>query len=93
MRVGVLALFLTVRCYAIRDRQELQGGFKEGDMKVRINDEECVGDGSCVEICPDLFKMVGDLAVVKMEEVPEKLEHLCREAAEACPVDAIIIHE
>jgi len=61
-------------------------------MRVRMDDDECVGDGSCADICPQVFKMVGDLAVVRMEEVPEESEHLCREAAEACPVDAIIIH-
>lgn len=61
-------------------------------MRVRIDDNECVGDGSCAEICPQVFKMVGDLAVVRMEDVPEEFEHLCREAAETCPVDAIIIH-
>ncbi len=68
-------------------RQEVEA------MKVRIDDEECVGDGSCAEICPDIFKMVGDLAVVRMEEVPVELEDTCREAADACPMDAIIIHE
>jgi ferredoxin len=62
-------------------------------MKVHINDEECVGDGSCAELCPEIFKMEGDLAVVKKEQVPEELEDLVREAAETCPVDAIEIDE
>jgi ferredoxin len=37
--------------------------------------------------------MNGDVAVAKMEDVPEELEEKCREAAESCPVEAIIIEE
>ena len=62
-------------------------------MRVRIDEDECTGDGSCVEICPEIFKMEGDLAVVKMETVPEELEDICREAAETCPFEAIVIDE
>jgi ferredoxin len=35
--------------------------------------------------------MKGDVAVAKMEEVPKDLEGKCKEAAEACPVEAIVI--
>jgi len=62
-------------------------------MKVRVDEETCVGDGTCVEICPEIFEMQGDVAVAKMEEVPEELEGACREAAKSCPVDAILIEE
>lgn len=62
-------------------------------MKVRVDEEACVGDGTCVEICPEIFEMDGDLAVTKMEEVPEELQGACREAAESCPVEAIAIEE
>ena len=62
-------------------------------MKVRVDEEVCVGDETCVEICPEIFEMQGDLAVAKMEEVPEELEGACKEAAESCPVDAIFIEE
>jgi len=62
-------------------------------MKVRVDEEACVGDGTCVEICPEIFVMQGDVAVAKMEEVPEELEGACREAAKSCPVDAILIEE
>jgi ferredoxin len=37
--------------------------------------------------------MQGDVAVPKMEEVPEELEGPCKEAAESCPVEAILIEE
>jgi ferredoxin len=62
-------------------------------MRVRVNDDDCVGDGSCAELCPDIFKMEGDLAIVRKEDVPQELEDLVREAAESCPVDAIVIDE
>ena len=62
-------------------------------MKVRVDEEVCVGDETCVEICPEIFEMQGDVAVTKMEEVPEELESACKEAAESCPVEAILIEE
>jgi ferredoxin len=60
-------------------------------MRVRIDEELCIGDESCVEICPEVFEMEEDVAVVKMNEIPRELEERCREAAETCPVDAIAI--
>ena len=62
-------------------------------MRVYIDEDECVGDGTCAEICPQVFKMIGDLATTRMEHVPDEFEDACREAAESCPVDAITIHE
>jgi ferredoxin len=62
-------------------------------MKARVDEDACVGDGSCAEICPDVFEMQGDLAVVKCDQVPAGVEDLCREAADTCPVEAIILEE
>jgi ferredoxin len=36
------------------------------------------GDETCVETCPEIFEMEGDVAVAKMEEVPEELEGKCK---------------
>ncbi len=58
-------------------------------MRVTVNEEECIGCGLCVETCPDVFELKDDKAVVKMDEVPEKLAESCGEAAEECPVEAI----
>lgn len=60
-------------------------------MKVRVDKDLCVGDESCVDICPEIFEMSDDIAVAKMDEVPSGLEEKCREAVEACPVEAIIV--
>jgi len=62
-------------------------------MKVRVDEEVCVGDETCVEICLEIFEMEGDVAVAKMGEVPEELERACKEAAESCPLEAILIEE
>ena len=60
-------------------------------MKVRVDKETCVGDETCVDTCPEVFEMEGDVAVAKMEEVPKNLEEKVKEAAKDCPVEAIII--
>jgi ferredoxin len=52
-----------------------------------------VGDETCLTICPEIFKMEGEVAATIMEEVPPDLQESCREAADACPVEAIIIEE
>lgn len=62
-------------------------------MKVRVDKDLCVGDESCVDICPEVFEMQDDVAIAKMDEVPTELQKKCREAAEACPVEAIIVDD
>ncbi len=62
-------------------------------MKVRVDEDACVGDGSCVSICPEIFEMDGEVVKTKLEEVPEEFVESCREAADVCPVEAIIIEE
>jgi ferredoxin len=62
-------------------------------MKVRIDEDACVGDGSCAETCPEVFEMEGDLAVIRKDRIPEELEDAVREAADGCPVEAILIDE
>ncbi len=62
-------------------------------MKIRVDEDICVGDETCVSICPEVFEMHDDVAVTIVEEVPPEFEEACREAAESCPVEAIIIEE
>jgi len=58
--------------------------------KVKVN-EECIGCGACVSICPETFEMKGDKAVVKKSEITELSCE--KEAKEGCPVQAISISE
>jgi ferredoxin len=64
---------------------------KGKNMKVRVDKETCVGDETCVDECPEVFEMQGDVAAAKMENVPNELEKKVEAAAKNCPVEAIII--
>jgi len=62
-------------------------------MHVEV-DENCIGCGLCVELCPEVFEMNDqDLAVVKISEVPDEHADACREAEEECPSEAIHTNE
>ena len=62
-------------------------------MKVKIDEETCIGCGVCVDTCPDVFELVDDKAKAKVDEVPKDLVKSCKEAAENCPVEAIELME
>ncbi|MFB3925100.1 MAG: ferredoxin [Syntrophales bacterium] len=63
-------------------------------MRVRVDEEICVGCEACAEACPEIFEMNGEFAVPVIEDdVPEELEEICRETADTCPVESIIIME
>ena len=62
-------------------------------MKVRIDEDECAGCGPCEDICPEMFEVVDGVAVAKADVVPTEHEEAVREAAENCPVEAIIIED
>ena len=59
-------------------------------MNVKIEDT-CIACGLCIEICPEVFEMGNDIAEVIDENVPENLEEFVQQAADECPVDAIIV--
>ncbi len=61
-------------------------------MKTNIN-EECTACGICEEICPEVFELGDEKAVVKVNPVSEQYQQTCREAAEECPSEAIEISE
>jgi len=60
-------------------------------MKVRIDEELCTGCGLCVDICPEVFEMGETVSKIKTPNVPSEFEDKVKEAAESCPVEAIII--
>ena len=63
-------------------------------MRVHVDEELCIGCEACADICPEVFEMQGDVAVAKIEDdIPEDLEDACKEAAEGCPVEAILVEE
>ena len=62
-------------------------------MKAAVNAETCIGCALCTTICPEVFEMDGNgtLAVVKAPTVPQDQQALCRDAADQCPVTAIVL--
>ena len=61
---------------------------KEKKMKVRI-DDGCIACGACESICDAVFS-IEDIAVVNESAVAAN-EDGVKEAAESCPVSAIIV--
>jgi len=59
-------------------------------MRVRIEDT-CTACGLCVDACPDVFEMGADMAEVTANKVPEEFEDAAQQAADECPVEAIIV--
>jgi len=63
-------------------------------MKATVDHDLCTGCGICVDTCSDVFELNADgLAEAKVVPVPPAAEDSCRDAAEACPVDAISVEE
>ena len=75
-------------------------------MRVWVDQDLCVGNGICEELCPDVFLVVdGDLAYVRdgakllpggragSVHVHESLELGVLEAAEQCPAECIFLEE
>lgn len=60
-------------------------------MTATIDEDKCIGCSLCAEQCPAVFRMEGDKAIAYATPVPSSGEQCCREAADACPVNAIII--
>lgn len=59
-------------------------------MKIKVNQDACIGCGACEQIDDELFK-INDEGVSKevSEEVSEDKVENAKEAIEACPTGAI----
>jgi ferredoxin len=63
-------------------------------MRVLVDDDCCMGYGTCCGICPSVFRLgPKGYAVTLVTEVPEQDRETVREAARQCPSGAISIEE
>ena len=60
-------------------------------MKVKVNQDKCIGCGNCVALSESqVFDFNDDgLATSIIDEVPADLEETAKEAIEECPTEAI----
>lgn len=60
-------------------------------MKIKVNQDACIGCGACLAISEDLFEMNEDgLSQAKVSEVPEDKKDQANEAVKSCPTGAIV---
>jgi len=62
-------------------------------MKAVVDKETCTGCGLCEETCPQVFKINDNIAEVIGPRVPPDAMDCAQQAAEECPVEAIIIEQ
>ena len=53
-----------------------------------VNEDLCIGCGTCEALCPKVFKVEEGKSKVVSEECGDCN---CQEAAESCPVSAIVV--
>lgn len=59
--------------------------------RVVVDKNKCLGCGTCVALCPEIFELGedGKARVKQKNQETEKLKNEIQEAIEACPVQAI----
>ncbi len=62
-------------------------------MKAQVDTYLCDGCGLCEQTCPELFAVNEHQARVRHDPVLPKLDESCRQAAIACPNQAIVVDE
>jgi len=62
-------------------------------MRAIVNKETCIGCGLCESSCPDVFEMKDNIAVVKIDPVPDGSKECTSQMVQDCPVNAISVNE
>lgn len=65
---------------------------QEARVKVRIDRDACIGAANCVAIAPTVFQLDESNMAVVLDPASVSEDALW-EAAEACPVDAVILED
>lgn len=59
-------------------------------MKVKVNEDACIGCGACAAICDSVFEINDEgLSSVIVDTVSDIDIDNCKEAIESCPTSAI----
>jgi ferredoxin len=67
------------------ENKQLEGGV----MAVHIDEDECIGCGTCEEICPDVFRLNTDTEKAEVIMPDGGPEDLIEEAIDSCPASCI----
>lgn len=64
-------------------------------MQAKVIEDKCCGFATCISVAPEVFDIDSDQIAVPLIEgdLPDRLVQCARDAAEACPTDAIVIEE
>jgi ferredoxin len=61
-------------------------------MKAIVDQDACISCGLCPEVCPEVYRMnADDKAEAYVDPVPDAVLAKAQDAAEQCPVEAIIV--
>ncbi len=60
-------------------------------LRAVVDREKCNGCETCIDICPEVFAIKSERAVVKLDPVPPELEGCAIEAGDECMAGAIKI--
>ena len=59
-------------------------------MRVKVDQDLCIGCGLCVDTCPEVFVWnEAEKAMATKDAIPSGQEECCREAMDNCPTQAI----
>ena len=57
-------------------------------MAIKVNKDICIGCGACISLCPSVFELNSD---GKSEVISQADVECAKNAAQSCPVQAIIV--
>jgi len=58
-------------------------------MEVKVNIDDCIGCGVCTHLCSDVFEIDETVGKSRVKQQSDSVS--VKEAAEACPVGAIVV--
>lgn len=62
-------------------------------MKVKLDQNKCIGCGLCPTIAPDIFTMDYEIGKAKVKKQPQTKSKQLESAVQNCPVSAISLED